>query len=154
MGLFVKRYGLLGPSGCGKTTLLKSLIGLLDIDGGTIYVDDELRNRKPGHIRINLNKLGFMPQVTTSLFSPLLDLSCQLKLKLNFSCKGILSHQWAHHFRDVLLLWQTLFDVEQSHQGKANLSLKAAWLAESERFCELVEWGSTETSILCRLFDQ
>ena len=30
---------ILGPSGCGKTTILRTLIGLLDIDAGTISMD-------------------------------------------------------------------------------------------------------------------
>jgi putative spermidine/putrescine transport system ATP-binding protein len=32
---------LLGPSGCGKTTILNSIAGLIPIDGGSIYIDDE-----------------------------------------------------------------------------------------------------------------
>jgi iron(III) transport system ATP-binding protein len=31
--------GLLGPSGCGKTTLLRSIAGLEEIDGGKIFLD-------------------------------------------------------------------------------------------------------------------
>lgn len=30
---------ILGPSGCGKTTILRSLIGLLNVDSGTISMD-------------------------------------------------------------------------------------------------------------------
>lgn len=56
-----KIYGLLGPSGCGKTTLLKSLIGLTDIDSGTVFVDQEIRSRYNDK-HIDLSKLGFMPQ--------------------------------------------------------------------------------------------
>jgi len=33
---------LLGPSGCGKTTLLRSVAGLEDPDGGEIYIGDNL----------------------------------------------------------------------------------------------------------------
>jgi ABC-type sugar transport system ATPase subunit len=33
---------LLGPSGCGKTTLLRSIAGLEDPDGGEIYIGDRL----------------------------------------------------------------------------------------------------------------
>lgn len=39
---------LLGKSGCGKTTLLKSIAGLVDIDGGKICFDDkEIQNLPP-----------------------------------------------------------------------------------------------------------
>ncbi len=31
--------GLLGPSGCGKTTILRSISGLEEIDGGKIFLD-------------------------------------------------------------------------------------------------------------------
>ena len=35
---------LLGPSGCGKTTLLRTVAGFLEADGGEIYFDDKLIN--------------------------------------------------------------------------------------------------------------
>ncbi|KAG8327653.1 hypothetical protein J6590_015686 [Homalodisca vitripennis] len=44
-------YGLLGPSGCGKTTLLRSIVGLMRLDAGEIYVK---AGRK--------NNVGYMPQ--------------------------------------------------------------------------------------------
>uniref|UniRef100_A0A1B6F783 ABC transporter domain-containing protein n=1 Tax=Cuerna arida TaxID=1464854 RepID=A0A1B6F783_9HEMI len=44
-------YGLLGPSGCGKTTLLRSIVGLMTLDAGEIYVK---AGRK--------NNVGYMPQ--------------------------------------------------------------------------------------------
>jgi iron(III) transport system ATP-binding protein len=37
---------LLGPSGCGKTSLLRSVAGLEDIQGGSITVSDRLLSRK------------------------------------------------------------------------------------------------------------
>src|SRR5436190_3086045 len=30
--------GLLGPSGCGKTTLMRSIVGVQKVDGGTVTV--------------------------------------------------------------------------------------------------------------------
>ncbi|XP_056011638.1 ABC transporter G family member 20-like [Ostrea edulis] len=53
-------YGLLGPSGCGKTTLLRCIVGRLQVDSGNVIV---LGNRPgarghgvPGHL------VGYMPQ--------------------------------------------------------------------------------------------
>ena len=37
---------LLGPSGCGKTSLLRSIAGLEDIQGGTISVGDRMFSKK------------------------------------------------------------------------------------------------------------
>ena len=42
---------LLGPSGCGKTTTLRALAGLIEIDGGEIYFDDQLMNDVPASRR-------------------------------------------------------------------------------------------------------
>lgn len=42
---------LLGPSGCGKTTTLRALAGLIEIDGGEIYFDDQLMNDVPANRR-------------------------------------------------------------------------------------------------------
>ena len=36
---------LLGPSGCGKTSLLRAIVGLEEIHGGTISVNDRLMSR-------------------------------------------------------------------------------------------------------------
>lgn len=37
-------FGIVGESGCGKTTIGRSIIGLYDITGGSIYYDDHLIN--------------------------------------------------------------------------------------------------------------
>lgn len=36
-----KTYTLIGPSGCGKSTLLRMLIGLIQPDGGELFLDDQ-----------------------------------------------------------------------------------------------------------------
>ncbi|CAF1285518.1 unnamed protein product [Didymodactylos carnosus] len=55
-------YGLLGPSGCGKTTLLRCLVGRLQLNNGQLTVLGAAPGSRghgvPGH------KVGFMPQET------------------------------------------------------------------------------------------
>jgi len=38
---------LVGPSGCGKSTTLNLLAGLEELDGGEIYIGDQLMNDVP-----------------------------------------------------------------------------------------------------------
>ena len=39
-------YGLLGPNGIGKTTLIRSILGLYDIDDGEIIIDGKIMDSK------------------------------------------------------------------------------------------------------------
>jgi ABC-2 type transport system ATP-binding protein len=50
-------YGLLGPNGAGKTSLIRSLVGLITADAGTVTV---LGHRLPD--RGVLAEVGYMPQ--------------------------------------------------------------------------------------------
>jgi len=51
--------GIVGPNGAGKTTLIKTLLGLVKADSGTIHVDGVKLN---GNWQYREN-LGYMPQV-------------------------------------------------------------------------------------------
>ena len=44
--------GLLGPSGCGKTTLMRSIVGVQKIDGGTVTVLGEPAGTSPQRRRV------------------------------------------------------------------------------------------------------
>jgi ABC-type sugar transport system ATPase subunit len=46
-----KTQSILGPSGCGKTTLLKIIAGLIDADGGEIFVKDSSITSQPANQR-------------------------------------------------------------------------------------------------------
>ena len=53
------RIGLLGPNGAGKSTFLKTLLGLVEHDSGSVKVFGEEVRRDPFAIRA---RIGFMPE--------------------------------------------------------------------------------------------
>jgi lipopolysaccharide export system ATP-binding protein len=53
--------GLLGPNGAGKTTCFYMIVGLVPLDGGTIYLDDQDLSQLPIHQRAKLG-LSYLPQ--------------------------------------------------------------------------------------------
>ncbi len=60
-------YGLLGPNGAGKTTLIRSLVGLVRPDAGTVHV---LGKRLPAEADAVRAMVGYMTQVP-ALYSDL-----------------------------------------------------------------------------------
>ena len=53
--------GLLGPNGAGKTTSFYMIVGLIEADQGTIWLDDEDVTELPMHDRA-VKGIGYLPQ--------------------------------------------------------------------------------------------
>jgi len=53
--------GLLGPNGAGKTTSFYMVVGLVQADSGSIFLDDEDITRLPVHSRARKG-IGYLPQ--------------------------------------------------------------------------------------------
>lgn len=56
--------GLLGPNGAGKTTCFYMIVGLVNLDGGSISLDRREISRFPIHRRARLG-LSYLPQETS-----------------------------------------------------------------------------------------
>jgi lipopolysaccharide export system ATP-binding protein len=56
--------GLLGPNGAGKTTCFYMIVGLVNLDGGSISLDGKEISRFPIHRRARLG-LSYLPQETS-----------------------------------------------------------------------------------------
>lgn len=53
--------GLLGPNGAGKTTCFYMIVGLVDADAGSIWLDDQSLMSLPMHRRAKAG-IGYLPQ--------------------------------------------------------------------------------------------
>ncbi|MBT7437376.1 MAG: LPS export ABC transporter ATP-binding protein [Cellvibrionales bacterium] len=53
--------GLLGPNGAGKTTCFYMIVGLIEQDGGEIFIDEESITNLPMHGRAQKG-IGYLPQ--------------------------------------------------------------------------------------------
>jgi lipopolysaccharide export system ATP-binding protein len=53
--------GLLGPNGAGKTTCFYMMVGLVALDGGDLFLDDQELTHTPIHRRARLG-LSYLPQ--------------------------------------------------------------------------------------------
>jgi len=61
--------GLLGPNGAGKTTTFYMIVGLVPLDNGKIFIDQQDLTLQPMHIRAR-HGIGYLPQ-ESSIFRKL-----------------------------------------------------------------------------------
>lgn len=123
-------YGLLGPSGCGKTTLLRSVLGRLQLDSGHLLVLGD-KPGASGH-KVPGNMVGYMPQ-DTALFP---DLTIGETLWY-FGTIHAMSGKWIRQRTTFLLDFLTLPDkgrlISQLSGGQMRrVSFAVALLQEPE----------------------
>jgi urea transport system ATP-binding protein len=72
-------YSLMGRNGVGKTTLLQCIMGLLQIQSGSIELEGEALSERPAHARAALG-VGYVPQ--GRMIFPLLSVEENLRVGL------------------------------------------------------------------------
>ena len=109
-------YGLLGPNGAGKTTLIRSLVGLVKVDGGELHV---LGARMPR--REVLASIGYMTQAA-ALYG---DVTALENARFFAHVQGGGDVEWALRFVD---LWDRRGSVTATLSGgmRTRLSLACA----------------------------
>ena len=102
--------GLLGPNGAGKTTSFYMIVGLIPVDGGHIFINEEEITHSPVHVRAKLG-MSYLPQ-EASIFRKLtvaenlmgiLELRKELtKLERKQILEQLLEEFRITHIRDTL----------------------------------------------------
>jgi len=99
--------GLLGPNGAGKTTSFYMIVGLVAVDGGEIFIDDQDITHLPIHRRARLG-LAYLPQ-EASIFRRLtvaeniqavLELQGFAPTEINTRLEALLNDLHITHIRD------------------------------------------------------
>jgi ABC-2 type transport system ATP-binding protein len=116
--------GLLGPSGCGKTTLMRSVVGVQRIRGGTVRVFGE----RAGSAVLR-SRIGYVTQAA-SVYD---DLTVEENLRFFASVLGVDHDQVAHYIGVVDLVPERGRLVGQLSGGqRSRVSLAVALLGEPE----------------------
>jgi ABC-2 type transport system ATP-binding protein len=87
-------FGLIGPDGGGKTSLMRSLVSLLRIDRGELFVKGRSVGKHPDFVRRNV---GYMPQ----RFSLYQDLTVRENLRFFSELFGVGSHESRERIREL-----------------------------------------------------
>ncbi|MCQ2412242.1 MAG: ABC transporter ATP-binding protein [Sphaerochaetaceae bacterium] len=121
-------YGFIGHNGAGKTTTIKSVVGILDFDEGTITIDNTDIKDNPIECK---RKIAYIPDNPD-----LYDYMSGIKY-LNFVCDiyGISAQDRAERIRKYADLFELTQDLAQpisaySHGMKQKLAIISAWVHE------------------------
>ncbi|MEX0699696.1 MAG: ABC transporter ATP-binding protein [Acidimicrobiia bacterium] len=104
-------FAFLGRNGMGKTTLVKAIMGYLDLDAGSIRLDGEEMAGQPTY-RLQRSGIGYGPQ-EAALFS---DLSVADNLRIG----GLKNKQFQETSKRILASFPVL--EERLHQRSGTLS--------------------------------
>jgi lipopolysaccharide export system ATP-binding protein len=99
--------GLLGPNGAGKTTSFYMIVGLVAVDGGEIFIDDQDLTHSPIHRRARLG-LAYLPQEAsifrrlsvTENIKAVLELQGYAPAELDSRLEALLNDLHITHIRD------------------------------------------------------
>lgn len=119
-------YGFIGPNGAGKTTTLKSIVGILPFDGGSITIDGESVREHPLSCK---RKLAYIPDNPD-----LYDYMTGMKY-LNFTADifGMSVDERSEKIAKYADLFELTKDLQgsissYSHGMKQKLAVIAAWM--------------------------
>lgn len=104
--------GLLGPNGAGKTTSFYMMVGLINVNKGNIYLNDQDMTHTPMHIRARMG-IGYLPQ-EASIFR---------KLSVADNILAIIQTRSELSRKDKKLLLQTLLDDLQIDHIRDNMGI-------------------------------
>ena len=101
--------GLLGPNGAGKTTTFYSIVGLVKVNSGKVYIDDNNITFQPMYKRAQMG-LGYLPQ-EASVFRQMtvedniksvLEMTALNKKEQNEKCEKLINEFGLQHVRNNL----------------------------------------------------
>ena len=131
--LEVKRgevIGLLGPNGAGKTTAISAIVGLLDVDGGTVEVFGETQNGNKLALR---KRIGLVTQEVT-VYEDLSAYENLLFFGKLYGLKGDHLKRRIFEVAELIGLKDRLHEVPKKYSGgmKRRLNIGCALLHEPE----------------------